>query len=299
MSKYSKVRKNSSTSLKDTLGKVYSYIPNSPLVLDVGCSTGYFGELLIDDKKATVDGIELDSNDAAKARKVLNQVYSLDLEYDEWPKELLSTRYDVVFFGDILEHLKDPGKVLEKFSKLLKRSGIVIISIPNIAHASVRFDLLAGNFDYEELGILDNTHLKYFTFSSFTRLLGESGYKLIDYDQSTVAMPRDTAEKILDNLGLVANEKFYDRMLQPDATAFQYKIVAKVGKMKAPPKLSKKTLETAKRQAVKVQELYSKINELNNKLEKTEQELLGAHGSISWRITKPLRKAKSVVKGNK
>jgi hypothetical protein len=112
-------------------------------------------------------------------------------------------------------------------------------------------------------------------------------------------MPRDTAEKILDNLGLVANEKFYDRMLQPDATAFQYKIVAKVGKMKAPPKLSKKTLETAKRQAVKVQELYSKINELNNKLEKTEQELLGAHGSISWRITKPLRKAKSVVKGNK
>ena len=288
MSQYTKVRETIPVTLKESLGSLYKYIKPNLVILDVGCSSGYFGQMLIKEKKATVDGVEYNSEDAKQAQKVLRNVYSFDLDGSDWPKELLENKYDLIFFGDVLEHLKDPGTVLKKFSKLLSKSGKVIISIPNIAHGSIRLELLSGSFEYEELGILDNTHLKYFTFNSFVRLLAESGYKVLATDQITIPMSKDTIDTYINNLGLRTTDKFYTIMHSAEATAFQYKFLAELGKPSKSVLRPKKPKEISHAYMVEI----NKLSTDNIELKEKEKELESIKNSTSWKVTKPMRDVK-------
>lgn len=290
MSKYSDFRDESGATLKTSLGEIYGLIKDRSKVLDVGCSTGYFGGLLIEDKKAKVDGIELNLQDAKIAKKILGKVYSFDLESDKWPEGLVNSKYDVIFFGDVLEHLKDPGKVLIKMKRLLKHDGSIVISIPNIAHASIRMELLAGNFEYEKLGILDETHLKYFTFNSLIAMLDGAGYKIEAIDQSTISLPRKTLAKLLKDVGLKPTEKFYKFMSRPDATAFQYKVLAKVGRNDRLPKLGKKPLQLAKMHMTEIDELHDQVRFLSNELNKVRAELYPITTSPLWTVRNKIRR---------
>jgi len=220
MSKYSE---NMPPDLKDAIGWMFDYIEKNRIFLDFGCSTGYFGSLIKKAKNNKVFGVEI-SNDANEARKVLDGVYVFDID-SEWPKEVYEQKYDYLFFGDIIEHLKDPQKALEKARALLKEGGLVFISTPNIAHISVRLELLGGNFDYEPMGILDNTHLKYFTKESLTKLVQEAGYNIHSIDFSANDYPDKTIESMLIKNGLQPTEKFWKMVNTPEARAFQYKFV--------------------------------------------------------------------------
>lgn len=298
MSKYTELSKNGNNTLKDSLGKkIYDYIPQGSVVLDVGCSSGYFGALLMDDKKALVDGIELNSEDATRASKVLRDVYSFDLEGDKWPILSAKVKYDVILFGDVLEHLRHPGEVLSRFSKLLKPKGVIIVSVPNIAHSSIRMELLQGNFEYEKLGILDDTHMKYFTFKSFYRLLNQSGYKVVDFDQSVMAQPRKTTESILASLGLIPTKKFYKFISRPDATAFQYKFVATPGKNRTIPRLPKKPLEIATLHIAEVNKLHDTIGYLSKELKIARGALTTRQKLPDSKIFKLARRAQHKIKG--
>ena len=86
--------------------------------------------------------------------------------------------FDVVIFADILEHLYNPPECIKKFMKYLKPEGYFILSIPNVANWYVRFNLLLGNFDYESSGILDETHIRFFTFKSVVAMLNKAGLKI-------------------------------------------------------------------------------------------------------------------------
>lgn len=148
-------------------------------VLDVGCATGYTGRALME-LGCTVVGIERDAEAAAVAAKDLERVLGLDLESADLVAELGEASFDVVLFGDVLEHLTRPATVLRAARRLLRPRGFVVASIPNIAHGDVRLALLAGIWQYRELGLLDDTHLRFFTLAGIERLMADSGFALAD-----------------------------------------------------------------------------------------------------------------------
>jgi 2-polyprenyl-3-methyl-5-hydroxy-6-metoxy-1,4-benzoquinol methylase len=228
MSKYSA---NMPPDLKSAIGWMYDYIEPDKTFLDFGCSTGYFGNLIKQAKKNKVYGVEI-SEDLEAARKVLDGVYSFDLD-GEWPKEIYERKYDYLFYGDVIEHLKYPGEVLEKSLGLLKKGGLIFISTPNIAHISIRLELMGGNFDYEPMGILDNTHLKYFTKKSLTALIEDAGYQIRDYTFTSNDYPDSVINKLLAKCGLTPTDKFWELANSAQARAFQHKVIIEPAAKKA------------------------------------------------------------------
>jgi len=148
-------------------------------VLDVGCATGYLGEVL-KRRECEVVGVEIDPTAAAKAADVLDDVLVADLE----EVDLLATfgpgSFDVIVFGDVLEHLRDPLRLLRGSVALLRPGGSVVVSVPNVAHGSVRLALLQGQWQYRDLGLLDRTHVTFFTRASLLRLMGDAGLAVVE-----------------------------------------------------------------------------------------------------------------------
>jgi len=144
-------------------------------VLEVGPATGYVTKLL-QQRGCRVCCVEIDPEAADVAapfclRMVVDNIETIDLE-STFPH----ARFDVVTFGDVLEHLIDPLGVLVRVKDLLKPGGYVVASVPNVAHGSIRLSLLAGRFDYLEKGLLDRTHLRFFTLESLGDLFKDAGY---------------------------------------------------------------------------------------------------------------------------
>jgi 2-polyprenyl-3-methyl-5-hydroxy-6-metoxy-1,4-benzoquinol methylase len=148
-------------------------------VLDVGCATGYFAQALTAAGN-TVSGVEYDAEAAEAARPHLKDLVVGDLEALDLVKEFGEHAFDVVVFGDVLEHLRDPVPVLRQAHKLLAPNGSVIISVPNVAHGDVRLALLAGQFPYGKLGLLDETHTRFFTRDNLDTFLRASGFAAVD-----------------------------------------------------------------------------------------------------------------------
>jgi len=157
---------------------ILSLLGEKKEVLDVGCASGYLGQH--DKKKNRFWGIEIDSKQAkiARQKKSYQQVIVADVEKTNLSR-LSKNKFDVIVFADILEHLVDPQKTLSFFCQnFLVKYGKVIISLPNVAHLSVRLNLLKGKFDYTKSGILDKTHLHLYTLKSAKELIDKSGLKV-------------------------------------------------------------------------------------------------------------------------
>lgn len=145
-------------------------------ILEAGCSSGYFGTALVA-QGHEVWGVEPYEEAAKKASEVLNRVHIGFIE--DFFSNNQDEQFDVIVFGDVLEHLADPIGVLRQSKNFLTDGGIVVASIPNIAHFSIRAMMLEGRWEYSDLGILDRTHLKFFTRDSLIDLFTESGYKVL------------------------------------------------------------------------------------------------------------------------
>ena len=138
-------------------------------ILDVGTASGYLGKVW-SAAGHSVTGIEYDAAAAEKARGYYAAFQVADIENFEFPWR---REFDYIVFADVLEHLRDPAAVLERCIPALKDSGKLIISVPNIANWIVRLSLLFGKFDYMDRGILDRTHLRFFTMNSLNQLMRE------------------------------------------------------------------------------------------------------------------------------
>lgn len=140
-------------------------------ILDVGCGKGYMGSALKENQKCIVDGIDIDKTAAKIAKKTYDNVSVMMLGNDEDNnfKKFLSdkTKYDCIICGDIIEHVMNPGYILSILAKKLSPKGKLLVSIPNIAHADVIEGLIDGRFNYNLMGILDTTHLRFWTEQSF------------------------------------------------------------------------------------------------------------------------------------
>ncbi len=148
-------------------------------ILDVGCGAGRTGSALIQQGLASnVVGVELHRPAADIARSQLNEVYCCDIEKFDFQK-LGGNRFDYVICADVLEHLRDPWDITSNIHSCLKREGKLIVSLPNVRHYSVSLALLfRGRWRYTEAGILDATHLRFFTRASMMELFSKDEYQL-------------------------------------------------------------------------------------------------------------------------
>jgi 2-polyprenyl-3-methyl-5-hydroxy-6-metoxy-1,4-benzoquinol methylase len=156
-------------------------------VLDVGCNTGYLATALIA-HGCTVTGVEKNPEAAEQASKRLERVLVADLEFVDLESEFGRDTFDAVIFGDVLEHLRDPLRVLRGARSLLRPGGYVVISVPNIAHGDVRLALLGGHFNYGGVGLLDDTHLRFFTRESLVKFLADCGFVLSELRRSVAPL---------------------------------------------------------------------------------------------------------------
>ena len=153
--------------------------------LDVGAADGFLAELLTR-QGWQVTALERDPAQAAKARGRCHEVIVADLD-EAAPR--IEGAFAAIVYGDVLEHLGDPLPVLVALNRSLAPGGCVIVSVPNVAHLWVRLSLLLGRWDYAERGILDRTHLRFFTRRSFLRFLGDAGLDLEELIATPVPLP--------------------------------------------------------------------------------------------------------------
>jgi SAM-dependent methyltransferase len=153
------------------------------VVLDVGCATGYLSWELRKKGCKTV-GLEISPESAKEAKKYCDEIFAENAETIELPyKEY----FDVILFADVLEHLRNPLEVLNRFKNYLKKDGHIVISTPNIANWYVRLSLLLGQFNYSAKGcsILDPGHLRFFTLGSIRDILTKAGFRIVYLDITT------------------------------------------------------------------------------------------------------------------
>jgi SAM-dependent methyltransferase len=160
---------------------VVDLVPQGARVLEFGCATGYMSEVLKTRKGSKVTGIEISPEAGELAKEHCDRVIIGDAEELDYDELLGKERFDAILFADVLEHLKDPGEVLRRIRPFLSRRGSVVASIPNIAHGSVRLALLAGEFRYRDLGLLDNTHLRFFTREGIHDLFEGAGFVITNW----------------------------------------------------------------------------------------------------------------------
>jgi 2-polyprenyl-3-methyl-5-hydroxy-6-metoxy-1,4-benzoquinol methylase len=174
---------------------VLEEVPDGARVLDVGCATGYLAAEL-SRRGCVVDGIEFDPAAAQQARAYCREVVVGDLEAPSTQAEVermiigtrpagdreahdaesAGARPEIIICADVLEHLRDPWAALAWLRTLLAPGGRAVISVPNIAHWTARRALLRGRFDYADHGLLDRTHLRFFTRASAAELARRAGF---------------------------------------------------------------------------------------------------------------------------
>lgn len=190
-------------------------------ILEVGCSTGYFGQAL---KNAghIVWGIEMTPDAAELAKKVLDFVYVGTIEAFLASEFASSNQFDYIVFGDVLEHLSYPETVLEQCKSILTPNGGIVASIPNVAHLAVRVMLLEGRWEYSALGIMDNTHLRFFDKKSIINMFNKSGYAVQSLDCVRISV---------EQTGIKVDQKLYEsasKLVHDDAQdVFQYVVLTK------------------------------------------------------------------------
>lgn len=147
--------------------------------MDIGCGEGALAQQLQSMGKSVV-AVEFDEQKAAKARSFCRRVIVGNVGSSSVLESLqsLGQRYDLIVCSEVLEHLADPVCVLKRLARFLKAQGAVVAVIPNVAFYKTRLMLLRGRWDYADQGILDRTHLRFFTRKTVCELFSSAGYTL-------------------------------------------------------------------------------------------------------------------------
>jgi 2-polyprenyl-3-methyl-5-hydroxy-6-metoxy-1,4-benzoquinol methylase len=210
--------------------KILHLVDAGSKVLDIGCSSGNFGEILIKEKNCIVDGIELDKEDSSEARKKLRNVYELNIETDSL--DAITDKYDYIYFGDVIEHLVKPVQALERLESLFKnkKTAKILFSLPNMSHISVRLMLLNGKMEYGQTGLLDDTHLHFYTLDELNRVFNRAGMEISHFDPVIKDYPKALLDKELSVVGLRNTKVFTDFVNSTNASIYQLVGVATYSK---------------------------------------------------------------------
>lgn len=192
-------------------------LPSKSTILDIGAGSGFVGELLMGEGITNVHAVEIDQ----QAREHIGRFYSATFKT---LTEAPDNSYDAIVLLDVLEHTPSPEEFLKVALQKLKSGGKVLISVPNIAHWSVRFPLLLGFFDYQERGLLDKTHLQFFTRKRLKQLISSYGLNPLESSSSIEPIELILPQWIWDNFifrGVSQIRLFVSKTL-PGLFAFQH-----------------------------------------------------------------------------
>jgi 2-polyprenyl-3-methyl-5-hydroxy-6-metoxy-1,4-benzoquinol methylase len=196
---------------------------NSASVLDVGCAQGNLGRVIKEEFGSTVIGIEAFPNAAMEAREKLDEVYDENIENFNMPFKKES--FDHIIFGDVLEHLNDPWLTLKNIRPFLKKDGSIITSIPNIAHITTVVDLLQGKWTYQDAGLMDKTHLRFFTKTEIEKMFNECGYNVVNIE--SIVVSNEVYDKVISYLyKLLSDINLVGEEFVRQSVAYQYVVVA-------------------------------------------------------------------------
>jgi SAM-dependent methyltransferase len=170
----------------------------------------------------TVVGIEIDPQAAQTAADNCERVIIGDLDYLDFHAELGDDRFDVVLAADVLEHLKDPLSVMQAIKQFLMPHGHVVISVPNVAHISVRLALLSGRFPYGKAGLLDETHLRFLTRESLERLMDDADLAIAQFERINVVPGDPSCFEVPYDPAILPPALLEEIMRDPDAMTYQF-----------------------------------------------------------------------------
>ena len=165
---------------ENSISLIINMIEANSRILEFGPANGRMTKYLSEKMGCVVDIVEIDEEAGKEAsnysKNSLVGTEDGDIEKFYWLNKLKNEKYDSIIFADVLEHLRDPKKVIEECGALLKENGTIVMSVPNIAHNSILLNLINDEFEYKNVGLLDDTHIKFFTYKSLKRMIDESGY---------------------------------------------------------------------------------------------------------------------------
>ncbi|MGI8440574.1 MAG: methyltransferase domain-containing protein [Thermoleophilaceae bacterium] len=157
--------------------QILAMVPDGSRVLELGPATGSTTERLRE-RGCRVTTVEIDPEAAARASAWSERTLVADLDREDLGQLVGDEAFEVIIAADVLEHLKEPARVLRSASSLLTPEGFCVVSLPNIAHGAVRLALLEGRWEYTDVGLLDHTHLRFFTRAGVRELFEAAGYGL-------------------------------------------------------------------------------------------------------------------------
>lgn len=177
MSKYNTATIHDIAAKKGSHEIILNRVRKDSVVLEFGPAGGAMSRYMVEYLNCSVYAVELDVNCANELSSICKKVSIGDIESYLWVDQFKDLKFDYIIFADVLEHLYDTSKVLTIAKQFLHPSGRILMSIPNIAHDSIVMNLLQDKFKYNNLGILDNTHVRFFTKHSIDSIIANVGYK--------------------------------------------------------------------------------------------------------------------------
>lgn len=198
----------------------------SSRVLEFGSADGRLTRYLKENKNCLVDIVEIDEESGKKAALYANRAFvgSGEGDIEKYCWLLDGEKYDFIIFADVLEHLLHPWEVVKKCKKALVPQGQILASVPNIAHNSIIIDLINDRFTYHPTGLLDNTHLRFFTRESFTKMVQSEGFTVVE---EASALIRVGECEIQNTYADVPKEVFKFLVARPEGNIYQYMFALK------------------------------------------------------------------------
>lgn len=205
----------------NTLAWIAQTIEEGSVVLEFGAANGRLTKYLCETKKCTVDIVEIDEQ-SGKDAAVYADCAMLGEEEGDIEKYLwlnLEKRYDYIVFADVLEHLREPSETLKRCKNVIKKTGKILVSVPNISHNSILIDLWNDKFNYTDTGLLDNTHLKLFTRQSFVNMAEQAGWAVIGERPKYIRVGENEIQNSYKDL---PKEVFKAMVARTTGNAYQY-----------------------------------------------------------------------------
>ena len=208
---------------RTSLSVLASFVAPGSTVLDLGTGSGALGKFLHEQLQCTVDGLTFNAAEAEVAGASYRRIEVANLETCTLQDIFTGQRYDFIVCADVLEHLSRPERIVDACRDLLAPGGKLLISVPNAAYSGLIGELLQGDFLYREEGLLDRTHLRFFTRRSLTRFLAEQNWALSALDTVTRELPASEFRVAFDSLPPAMSRYL---LAIPDALTYQFIAVA-------------------------------------------------------------------------